>query len=251
MAFSAKVVMASGPPAHILDAQSVVDTLQRLEARIGERFPDSGLRRVCRQLTETARQTESKVAALWRPFIGLRILIALVAVGGLAGIAYFISRVNWFQISQRADPLSLTQALDSMVSLLILAGGAIWFGITLEQRVKRRRSLAGLHRLRSFAHVIDMHQLTKDPTVLLAPEAGTPSSPERRMTEFQLARYLDYCAEMLALTAKLAALYAERTGDAQTMATVNDLEDLASNLGRKIWQKIMILSQLDEHRGKR
>jgi hypothetical protein len=68
------------------------------------------------------------------------------------------------------------------------------------------------------------------------------------MSEFELSRYLDYCSEMLALIAKLAALYAARTQDETIIEAVNDLEDLTSNLGRKIWQKIMIISQLDERR---
>ncbi len=99
---------------------------------------------------------------------------------------------------------------------------------------------------RSLAHVIDMHQLTKDPTLVLGPR--TASSPAREMNRFQLARYLDYCAEMLALTAKLAALYAGESDDPVIVAAVNDIETLTSDLGRKIWQKIMILGQLDESR---
>ena len=62
------------------------------------------------------------------------------------------------------------------------------------------------------------------------------------MSEFELARYLEYCAEMLALTAKLAALYAASTDDEQVMTGVNDVEELASNLGRKIWQKITLIN---------
>lgn len=69
------------------------------------------------------------------------------------------------------------------------------------------------------------------------------------MSEFQLSRYLDYCAEMLALIAKLAALYANRSHDEVVIAAVNEVETLTSNLGRKIWQKIMILSQLKEAEG--
>jgi hypothetical protein len=68
------------------------------------------------------------------------------------------------------------------------------------------------------------------------------------MNRFQLARYLDYCAEMLALTAKLAALYAGESDDPVIVSAVNDIETLTSDLGRKIWQKIMILGQLDETR---
>jgi hypothetical protein len=132
------------------------------------------------------------------------------------------------------------------VNLLLLFGAAAWFLISLEARVKRERVLAALHELRSLAHVVDMHQLTKDPTLLLSPEARTASSPQRAMNEFQLTRYLDYCAEMLALLGKLAALYAERGRDGVVIDAVNDIENLCANLGRKIWQKIMIISQLRE-----
>ena len=79
-----------------------------------------------------------------------------------------------------------------------------------------------------------------------AKSVSRPSSPPRLASEFQLACYLDYCSEMLALTAKLAALYAARSRDAEVMDAVNDVEVLTSDLGRKIWQKITILSQLKE-----
>ena len=53
---------------------------------------------------------------------------------------------------------------------------------------------------------------------------------------------------MLALIAKLAALYAGRSRDREVIMAVNEVEELTSSLGRKIWQKIMILNQLDERR---
>jgi hypothetical protein len=142
--------------------------------------------------------------------------------------------------------VGITQGLDSIVNLLLLAFAAIWFVLTLEQRLKRRRVQQRLYELRAFAHVIDMHQLTKDPTIVLSASEPTASSPERRMSKFELSRYLDYCAEMLALIAKLAALYASQIRDPEVMAAVNEVEELTSDLGRKIWQKIMILSELDE-----
>ena len=130
------------------------------------------------------------------------------------------------------------------MNLLLLFGGAIWFLLSVETRWKRGEVLAALHELRSMAHVVDMHQLTKDPTTLLS--APTASSPKREMNEFQLTRYLEYCAEMLALIGKLAALYAERVRDGVVVDAVNDIENLTTSLGRKIWQKITILSSLEE-----
>ena len=43
------------------------------------------------------------------------------------------------------------------------------FLFSLEGRLKRRTALRMLHRLRSIAHVVDMHQLTKDPENVLRP----------------------------------------------------------------------------------
>jgi hypothetical protein len=61
------------------------------------------------------------------------------------------------------------------------------------------------------------------------------------MTPFQLGRYLDYCSELLALTGKVAALYAERMPDPVVVDAVSDLERLTTGLSQKVWQKISIL----------
>jgi hypothetical protein len=66
------------------------------------------------------------------------------------------------------------------------------------------------------------------------------------MTAFELSRYLDYSSEMLSLTGKIAALYAQNFDDAHVVAAVNDIEDLTSGLSRKIWQKIMILHDAEK-----
>ena len=73
----------------------------------------------------------------------------------------------------------------------------------------------------------------------------TAASPKRRpMSEFELARYLDYCAEMQSLIAKLAALFQRANDDPEVGDEVADVERLTSELGRKIWQKITIIGQL-------
>ena len=235
--------------AYRLSAPSIVDTTEKLRARIAERFPESGLAVVCADLVETAKATSKRVRALSRPYFGLRSLALLVIVLGVAAQIYVADVIDWRTVLRRADPVGITQGLDSVVNLLLLAFGAIWFVLTLELRLKRRRILRRLYELRSFAHVVDMHQLTKDPTLLLGTgQQKTVSSPVRRMSEFELSRYLDYCSEMLALIAKLAALYAEEIQDPAVISAVNEMEELTSDLGRKIWQKIMIISQLDERR---
>lgn len=226
-----------------LRADQVLKTLEKLEGRIVARFPDAGLSRVCADLIGTARFCARDAAQLARPSLLWRFLaLALVALGVAAQVAAFrFLRIDLFALSAP----ELVQGLEAAVNLLILFGGAVWFTMTLEERFKRRRALDALHRLRSLAHVIDMHQLTKDPTVVLDAHK-TAASPERTMTQFELTRYLDYCSEMLALIGKLAALYAEGIRDDVVINAVNDIENLTTGLGRKIWQKITIISALEE-----
>lgn len=50
---------------------------------------------------------------------------------------------------------------------------------------------------------------------------------------------------MLSLIGKVAALYAQDFDDQVALAAVNEIETLATGLSRKIWQKIMIIHQLE------
>jgi hypothetical protein len=232
--------------AHVLKAELIVKTIDQLRARVAERFPNSGLAQVCVDLLQSARATTRRVDRLARPYYGLRFLAGLVLAAGVAAQIYIASLIDWHAVMTHADAVGIAEGLESTVNLILVAGGAIAFVLTFEQRLKRRRVQRQFYEFRSFAHVIDMHQLTKDPTVILGDVPPTASSPQRHMTEFELSRYLDYCAEMLSLISKLAALYAGRLHDREVVAQVNEVEELTSNLGRKIWQKIMILSRLDE-----
>lgn len=227
-----------------LDADKVVETLDNLYARVSERFPASGLAAVCGRLGDTARLTAARARRIARPYLFLRLLVALIVLTGVGLETTLVWRLDWSAVIRAREGFGLAQGLESAANLALLSGAAAWFLASLERRWKQQRVQKALHELRSFCHVIDMHQLTKDPTLMLG--APTRHSPRREMSRFQLARYLDYCAEMLALTAKLAALYAGESDDPTIIAAVNDIETLASDLGRKIWQKIMILGQLDE-----
>lgn len=229
-----------------LDADKVVETLDSLYARVAARFPASGLAAVCGRLADTAHRTAERAHRIARPYLFLRLLVALIVLAGIGLEAALVWRLDWSAVVRAREGFGLAQGLESAANLALLSGAAAWFLASLERRWKQQRVQKALHELRSFCHVIDMHQLTKDPTVLLGPR--TAVSPKREMTNFQLSRYLDYCAEMLALTAKLAALYAGESDDPVIVSAVNDIETLASDLGRKIWQKIMILGQLDEAR---
>lgn len=228
-----------------LRAEFVVKTLEALRARISERFPGAGLSEVAGDLVETASETAARARAIGRPYLLLRLVILILVAAGAAVLVWAVSSIP-LQGLLEGNVLALSQGLESVVNLLILLGAGVWFLMTLEQRLKRGRVLRDLHELRAFAHVVDMHQLTKDPTTILSRGAPTSSSPKREMSRFQLTRYLEYCAEMLALIGKLAVLYGERTPDTEVLGAVNDVEDLCTSLGRKIWQKITILSALED-----
>ena len=104
-----------------------------------------------------------------------------------------------------------------------------------------RTLLRLLHRLRSLAHVIDMHQLSKDPEQVSPTYTRTAQSVSHGLDAEQLHHYLDYCSEMLSLTAKTAALCAEHSSDPVVLNTVSTLETLTTELSNKIWQKISLL----------
>lgn len=226
-----------------LDATHIAATLDRLERRIHERFPDCGLGRVAGELIAFLSETRERVERMRRPNWFLRVGVALLLVTAAAILVPEIIKIQpRIESASQMGWSGLAQTMESILQNLVYVGIALFFLFTLETRLKRREALTALHGLRSVAHVIDMHQLTKDPElVLYAPEAPTPSSPKRVMTAFELARYLDYCSELLACTSKLAALHAQYLNDPTVLSAVNEVETLVGHLSMKVWQKRMIL----------
>jgi hypothetical protein len=227
-----------------LDSDRIVETVEILGRRIRERFPQAGLNGVCEQLLAIARQARQRAVGIARPMYGIRLLSTSII--GLILIAFLLLAGLMRLPDQPPQAADLVQVIDAGFNALVLVGATVIFLVTLETRMKRARALRAIHELRTLAHLIDMHQLTKDPERNLWKGPDTRSSPRRNMTPFELNRYLDYCSEMLALTGKIGALYVDNFPDAQAVAAVNDIEDLTSGLARKIWQKIMILHQLNE-----
>lgn len=219
-----------------LEPDLIVATLTSLQQRIAERFLDSGLTQVSRELTRIALESAKRTKEIARPNIALRCLFVLVVVLMAVAAAYLVVRVAMMLASATQEDAVLFQGLDAGVSLLIVFGGAAYFLFSLEGRLKRGKALAALHELRSIVHVIDMHQLTKDPSAYGAPR--TSSSPDRPMSLFLLQRYLNYCSELLSLASKVAALYVQKDRDPVVIDAVGDIERLTTNLSTKIWQKI-------------
>jgi hypothetical protein len=225
-----------------LDPGKIVATVQKLRNRIQERFPEAGLSRVAEELLVVASASAERSRRLGRPYLLLRLGAALVtaAVLGLIG-------ATLYSMDLKAEVLTMTelvQALESGINDLIFLAVAIFFLFTAEGRLRRSHALKAVHELRVLAHIVDMHQLTKDPDRVLHAGVDTASSPKRSMSRFELARYLDYCSEMLSLISKLAALYVQHLQDPVVLEAVDAIEDLTNGLSRKVWQKIMILDTI-------
>jgi hypothetical protein len=223
-----------------LQGEHILKTITTLEIRITERFPGSGLSRVSAELGQLAVEVCTLAARLRQPIWLLR-TGAVLGILGIMGIVIWAIRFGLNAPFGLQDIANLLQASKAGVDEIILLAMVIFFMITLENRVKRRSALKALHRVRSVTHIVDMHQLTKDPGYLFSSSVTTASSPKRNMTRFELARYLDYCSELLSLTSKVAALFVQHVRDPVVLGAVNDIETLAASLSNKIWQKIMIL----------
>lgn len=222
-----------------LHLDKVAATIARLESRITERFPESGLRYVCHELHSLACSSKTRVRWISRPNLGIRMTVGVLMLSAALLLWFTADTLGLDLRVPRSN--EIVQLVDSMLTTFVLMGASIFFLVTLEKRIKRSRALDALHELRALAHVIDMHQLTKDPSVVSSNSDRTPSSPTRDFTPYQLRRYLDYCAEMLSLVGKLAAIYSQKLPDPEIVTAANEIESLCASLSRKIWQKIHMI----------
>ena len=232
----------SMPTYRQLDEAQIAHTLETLRGRITERFPDANLRQVCEQLIEASHQASAVAAYIRRPNWMLRTM-GVIATLGLVWLLIAVARIS-LNASGQMGMSDIVQTVEAAVNDIVFFGIAVYFLLTIETRAKRRRALKVLHELRSLAHIVDMHQLTKDPERLSsAPaDAGVGGRP-RRTTGRDLGRYLDFCSELLSLTSKIAALLVQDFNDSAVLAGVNEIEDLTTGLSGKIWQKITILER--------
>ncbi len=229
-----------------LQPDKIVDTTFVLAQRVNERFPNSGLSKVAAELAEASKDISGVALEISKPLVALRVVSIIMTAAFVVLIVMAILSLK--PSTQIASASDLAQGVESLINDVVFAGVAIWFLFTIESRMKRKKALDRIAELRSLAHVIDMHQFTKDPDRLNRSYQATPSSPTVHLTPALLTRYLDYCSEMLAILGKLGALLVQDFDDAQTLNAVNDIEELTSGLQRKIWQKIMIIDRVFDTR---
>jgi len=223
----------------VLLAEEVRKTIERLHLRMRDRFPQSNLANICRELLAIAQEAPQTVQWIATPNYWLRF-----GTYGFILVVVLVLAASLWQLDLPADGINLAnlvQLVDSALNSVVWIGAGLIFLVTLENRRKRKRVIHAVNRLRCIAHIVDMHQLTKDPDSIA--EHGLPAAhaPKHVLTQYELARYLDYCTEMLSLISKTAFLYVQDYHDPVAVESVNDLEDLTNGLSGTIWQKIMML----------
>jgi hypothetical protein len=150
--------------------------------------------------------------------VAYRARVAVARVGGARPIPRSRTRLRQHAAAPR-------RAFQNVAFI----GIGLSFLIAAENRVQRRRALAFIRELRAIAHIVDMHQLTKDPDALLPSATSTASSPERSLIRQELGRYLDYRSEVLSREGSPRSMPSAWVTPV-TLQSVDQVEDLTTGL---------------------
>src|SRR5215510_13514914 len=151
-----------------LDSERIIETVKSVHKRIEKRFPGSGLSKVVAELLKVAEETVARTKWIQEPHLTLRVAAGTLSVAIILLILLMLFRIHQVGFD---NYVNFTQALDASIGSVVFIGAAILFLVSWEARIKRNRALKAIHELRAMAHIVDMHQLTKDP------ENYTPAVP--------------------------------------------------------------------------
>lgn len=226
-----------------LDPEAVHQTCQRLQQRIADRFvKERGLQRVATDLVGIVKDVGGATEYVVKRRRGTRVAtrLGILIVLAVAGIVFALAVRSAVEDAPDSG-LEWLPLLESAVNDVIFAVLAIWFLWSVPERLERQTLLAKLYRLRSLAHIVDMHQLSKDVAKIRSSPGLAPEPESDDLSPEMFQDYLDYCSELLSLVGKAAALCAEESRDPLVLDTVSTIETLTVSLERKVWQKIAVL----------
>jgi hypothetical protein len=195
---------------------------------------------VANEVAAVAEGTVARVAEIKRPRIGLRIAVGVMVLLVLSGPLLFSFVLSFSEeVTNLGDFLEATDA--GLHMLLVLAGG-IFFLVGMENRMRRNQALDAIAEFRSLAHLVDLHQINKDPGL----DSLKPPEDDKRTvrSDEALASYLDFSGDLLSIVGKLAAYYAQNLSDRVVLDAVNEIETLTSSLSNKLWLKILVLREM-------
>jgi hypothetical protein len=224
-----------------LHPDRIRETAERLAGEVEGRFPGSGLGRVAAEVAEVARRAGERCAAIRKGSPGLRLGIAVLVGVGLGALLLVFTNVRVTEDMWRIE--NFVQEINNVLGTVVFLGAAIAFLVSLENRWRRGRALSAVGELRALAHVIDMHQLTKDSYIAHDPSRKASSTGAAAMSPADLSRYFEFCSELLSITAKVGAVYVHALPDPVALQEVDELEELCLGLSHKIWQKIALVER--------
>ncbi|TYL45913.1 hypothetical protein FXB39_15475 [Nocardioides sp. BGMRC 2183] len=226
-----------------LEVAPVRSTAERLVQRMETRLPGRNLIAVGHELVDLIADVD-----VGSHQIRSRVRMARVVTRLVLGVAVVLATLflllairDAVEQRQVEDSVEWLAVIETVVNDVVFLAIAVFFLYGIPDRVERAHLLDLLHRLRSLAHIIDMHQLTKDPERVRADYLPSARSAEVDLDPRSMEAYLDYCSELLSLVGKTAALCAEESQDPVVLDTVRSVETLTTGLARTIWQKIALL----------
>jgi hypothetical protein len=221
----------------------VAATASKLVERISSRFGQDHLTDVALQVERVARMSDAKLKKSLRLGRVIRWLTWPWVLAAALGIVAWIRSLHL--TIELKDAGDLAQSLDSIFQLLLVLGAGAWFLLSIGSKVQRAALLKALQELNELAQVVDLIQLDKDPDRLhFSKEQRTDKSPTlgKANTAFLLSRYLDYCAELLSILAKVGCLYRDKVSDEVVLSRLGDFDRLTNQLRANISTKMSLIS---------
>ena len=139
-----------------LDPDKLIKTSAALAAWIDKDFNHAHLASVAANVHRLTQEAVVTAERIRRPIWPLRIGIWGLVLAFVAGAVHQL-------VTHRLD--EILHFLDDTKGAALYIGAFLLAFITLEVRLKRRKAIQAVHELRSLAHIIDMHQLAKDPQI--------------------------------------------------------------------------------------
>jgi hypothetical protein len=215
---------------HRLDPARIIETTENLARNISEKLPGSSLAGLAVELAQIAHATFERARQARRPIYSIRVLSLLAISASLLGLWYLLSHIHarW---EFGGTITEVFEAADAGFNLLVLLAGALWFLVTIENRIKRKKALEFIEELREFIHVIDVTQLYYTPLVY-DPEPA----PARISLTFDYTYFL-FCTQMLAVISNLAALYTRGAAGDSILRAASEVEQLSNAISVKLLSK--------------
>ena len=214
---------------HRLDPARIIETAENLAREVGERLPGSSLAGLAVELAQIAHATNERARQARRPIYAIRVVSLVAVSASLLALWYLVGHIHTRWVFGTIT--EVFEAADAGFNLLILLAGALWFLITFENRIKRKKTLMFIEELREFLHVIDVTQLYYTP-VLYNPDPGVA----RTSVSLDYTYFL-FCTQMLAVIGNLAPLYTRGAADDSIMRAASEVELLANAITDKLLSK--------------